>query len=129
MAETGTDLFQSITERLKLTDDEKRAAAELILLNPDLLLAQYKNSKELSSEAESYEKDGNLLVAENRFASALKLALYEGNSDLARKYLEKCVKFNVTRNSAYKIASNHFDVVSKCVIEFYKVRSGSVSSR
>ena len=71
MADAGRDLFESIAEKMKLNDDEKRAAAELILMNPDLLLAQYKSGKELSSEAERYEKDGNLLVAENRFASAL----------------------------------------------------------
>ncbi len=126
MAESGKDLFQTIAEKLRLSEDEKRAAAELILLNPDLLLAQYKNSEALSSEAEHYAKDGNLLVAENRFASALKLALYEGNPNLAKKFVEKCLAMNQTKNSAYKIASNHFDSVTKCVIEFYKAKFGGL---
>ena len=129
MVETGRDLFESIAEKMKLSADEKRAAAELILLNPDLLLAQYKNGKELSPEAERYEKEGNPLVAENRFATALKLALYEGKLDLAKKYLKKCVTLNQTNNSAYNIASSHFDSVSRVVMEFYKAKSAGASNQ
>lgn len=124
MAEPGTELFGTIAEKLQLGNEEKQAAAELILLNPDLLLAQYKSSLELFSEGERYARDGNQLVAENRFASAAKLALYEGDPDNAKKYLEKSVAIDQTKNSSYKIASNHFDSVSKCVLEYYKAKYG-----
>ena len=121
----NTDVLQNIAERLKLSDEQRRAAAELILLNPDLLIAQYKNSQSLSSESEQFISEGNMLVAENRLASAAKLALFEGNRDSARKYLEKCLTVNQTNNSAYKTASGNFDVVSQCVVEFYKKVRGA----
>ena len=124
MAQTvTTDLFQTFAERMKLNGEQKRAVAELILLNSDLLVAQYKNSQALSTEAEQYAKDGNLLVAENRFASAVKLALHEGNPDPAKGYLEKCVKLDLTHNFAYKTALKDFDTISHCILEFYKSKS------
>ena len=127
MAQTvTTDLFQTLAERMKLNGEQKRAAAELILLNPDLLVAQYKNSQALSTEAEQYAKDGNLLVAENRFASAVKLALHEGNPDPAKRYLERCVKLDLTHNFAYKTALKDFDAISRCILEFYKSKSSGV---
>jgi hypothetical protein len=125
VSQTTTDLFQSITEKLKLDDEQKRVAAELILLNPDLLQAQYKNSEALSLEAEDLTKNGNLAVAENRFATALKLALYEGDPTQAKKYLTECIKVNQAKNSIYKTVSDNFDSVSKCVVEYYRTKSGN----
>lgn len=126
MAQTvTTDLFQIIIDRMKLNDEQKRAVAELILLNPDLLVAQYKNSQALSTEAEQYAKNGNLLVAENRYASAIKLALHEGNADAAKGYLEKCVGLDLTHNFAYTIALRDFNTISQCILEFYKAKSSS----
>ena len=129
MAQTvTTDLFQTLAERMKLNGEQKRAAAELILLNPDLLVAQYKNSQALSTEAEQYAKDGNLLVAENRYASAVKLALHEGTPDPAKVYLEKCVKLDLTHNFAYKTALNDFETISQCIVDFYKAKSSGVTN-
>jgi len=125
VSQTTTDPFDSIVAKLKLDDEQKHAAAELILLNPDLLLEQYKNSEGLSIEAETLTKNHNLVVAENRFATALKLALYEGDSAQARKYLTKCIKVNQAKNSIYKTVSEDFDVVSECVLKFYRAKSGS----
>jgi len=125
MVELASDLFQSIADKRKLTEGQKRAAAELILLNPDLLIAQYKNSQGLSSEAENYANLGNTLVAENRFATALKLALYENDLDSAKRYLERCLSVDQTNNLAYKLTQDNFELVSECVIEFYKAESGS----
>jgi hypothetical protein len=125
MSEPATDLFRTIAQ--KLNDEQKRAATELILLNPDLLVTLYKNSQSLLSEAERFINEGNMLVAENRLASAAKLALYEGNPDSAKKYLEKCLTVSQTNNSAYKIASSNFDAISQCVMEFYKAKSGGAT--
>ena len=108
-----------------LSEDEKRVASALVLLNPDLLMTQYPTSEALASEAESYATKGNVIVASNRFASAAKLALYEGDLSSARKYLEKTVTMD--KSSSFPIALTNFDIVSKCVVEFYKSKSGRVS--
>jgi hypothetical protein len=125
VSQTATDHFDSITAKLKLDDNEKHAAAELILLNPELLLEQYKNSDALSAEAESLKEKGNLVVAENRFATALKLALYEADPAKAKKYLAKCLKLNQANHAVYKTVSDNFDAVSKCVLESYRAKSGT----
>lgn len=127
MSQTTTnDLFLTLTDRMKLNNEQKHAAAEMILLNPDLLIAQCKNSDSLSAEAEQYSKEGNRLVAENRFASAVKLALYEGKIDAAKRYLDNCVKLDQTHNSAYPLALRNFESISECVVEFYRTRSSGV---
>jgi len=129
MAQTvTTDLLQTLTDRMKLDDQQKRAIAELILLNPELLVNQYKNSQALSTEAEQYAKDGNLLVAENRYASAVKLALHEGNIQSAKRYLEECAKLDLTHNFAYKTALNDFETISQCIVDFYKAKSSGVTN-
>jgi hypothetical protein len=125
--QTATDLFLTLAERMKLTDEQKHTAAELILLNPDLLVAQCKSSDALSAEAEQYSKDGNQLVAENRFASAVKLALYEGKVEAAKRHLDSCVKLDQTHNAAYRSALRNFESISECVVEFYKTKSSGVS--
>jgi hypothetical protein len=125
MSQPQTDLLDSIAAKLRLDDKQKRAEAELILLNPDLLLGQYKNSETLSIEAETLAKNHSLLVAENRFATALKLALYEGDLTQAKKNLTKCLKLNEAKNSIYKTVSEEFELVTECVQEFYRVKSGS----
>ena len=96
------------------------------MLNSDLLQAQYKNSKALSVEAETLTKNGNLVVAENRFASAAKLVLYEGDAGQAKKYLAKCIQVKQTKNSNYESVSDNFDTVSACVMKFHRAKLGSV---
>ncbi len=106
------------TTAQELAEDERRVVSSLMLLNPDLLTAQYHDSKALASEAESYAKAGNSAVAKNRFESAAKLALYEGNLESAKTYLEKVV--TMERNSPFSAALNHFASISKYVVESYK---------
>jgi hypothetical protein len=125
MVDTSRTAFQNVADRLKLSEDKKRALAELVLLNPDLLISHYKDSKGLASEAEESVKNGNVLVAGNRLASAAKLALYEGNSESARKYLERSISVN--RNSPYESAVANFDNLSRYAAEFYKARYGNIS--
>jgi len=120
------DVFETLAEKSRLTEDEKRAARELILLNPELLTAQYKDSTSLSEEAERYSKEGNSLVAENRYASAVKLALYEGKPDAAKKFLQKCLAANTSNNSAYELAKRNFDNVSEFVSDFYRKKTSSL---
>jgi hypothetical protein len=115
------DSFESIAERLKLSEDEKRTAATFVLLNPDLLKAQYPNSKTLATTAEGLLKNGNSVVAKNRFASAAKLALYEGDLASGRAYLEKAV--SIDKGSSYGLALSNFDKVSKFVVEFYRSKT------
>ncbi len=119
MSQGSNDPLQTSVQ--ELTEEERRAASSLLLLNPDLLTAQYNNSKALASEAESYAKAGNAAVAKNRFESAAKLALYEGNLESAKTYLEKAVAME--RNSSFSIALNHFASISKYVVESYKGKS------
>jgi hypothetical protein len=126
MSQAGLDAFETLAEQTRLSEDQKRAARELVLLNPELLTGQYKDSASLSKEAERYSKDGNSLVAENRYASAVKLALYEGNPEAAKKLLQKCLIANTTNNSAYELAKKHFDSVSEFVLAFYRSKAGSV---
>jgi hypothetical protein len=125
VSQTANDPFDSITAKLKLDDKEKDAAAELILLNPELLLGQYKNSDALSKEAEGLTENRNLVVAENRFATALKLALYEGDAAKAKKYLARCLKLDQANHTVYKTVMDNFDTLSKCVLEFYRAKSGT----
>lgn len=125
MSQTTADPLTSLAEKSNLNEDEKRAARELVLVNPDLLISQYKNSMSLSEEAVRYQEEGNSLVAENRYASAVKLALHEGDPKAARKFLEKCIAANTTNNSAYELAMKNFDTVSKFVLDFYKTKAGS----
>lgn len=105
----------------ELTEEERRAASFIILLNPDLLISQYKSSQALASDAENYAKAGNSAVAKNRFESAGKLALYEGNLESAKTYLEKAV--TMEKNSLFSVALNHFASISKYVVESYKLKS------
>ena len=125
VSQLGVDSLLSVAEKMGLSEDERRVASVLVLLNPDLLMTQYPTSEVLASEAESYAKKGNVIVASNRFASAAKLALYAGDLSSARKYLEKTVTLD--KNSSFAIALTNFDSVSKCVVEFYKSKSGRVS--
>lgn len=102
----------------ELTEDERRAVSSLVLLNPDLLTAQYHTSSALASEAESYAKAENSPVAKNRFESAAKLALYEGDPVSGKLYLEKAVA--IEKNSAFGYALSHFERIAKYVVESYK---------
>lgn len=127
MSQDSGDLFQGIADKMGLKEEARRAAASLVLLNPDLLTAQYKNSKALASEGEDYVKKDNLPVARSRLASASKLALYEGNLDSAKKYLQKAVGIDKTYPGIGSALSD-FDSVSKAIIEFYRNKySGPVS--
>jgi len=117
--------FESIAEKLKLSEDKKRAAATLVLLNPDLLVAQYPNSKAIASAAEDLLKNGNSVVAMNRFASAAKLALYEGDQASAKAYLEKVV--SIDKGSSFGVVLSNFSDFSRFVDEFYKSKTGRVS--
>ncbi len=119
MSQDSDDPFQSIAGKMGLTEEARLAAASLVLLNPDLLTAQYKNSKALASEGEDYAKNGNVPVARSRFSSASKLALYEGDLDSAKKYLQQAVGIDKTYPGIGN-ALNDFDSVSKAVIEFYR---------
>jgi hypothetical protein len=110
---------------MELSEEERRVVNSLILLNPDLLTAQYKNSKGLASEAETYVAAGNLVVARNRFESAAKLALYEGDSESAKAYLKKSVE--LAKESSFSIALNDFHKISTFVVESYKNRAVRVS--
>ena len=126
MSQANADVFETLVEKSRLTEDEKRAAKELVLLNPELLTAQYKDSASLSEEAERYSKEGNSLVAENRYASAVKLALYEGKREAAGKFLQKCLAANTTNKSAYELAKKNFENVSEFVSNFYKTKMDPV---
>ena len=117
----SSDSFESIAEKLNLTEDEKRTAATFVLLNPDLLKTQYPNSKTLATTAEALLKNGNSIVAKNRFASAAKLALYEGDVSSGKAYLEKAV--SIDKGSSYGLALSNFDKVSKFVVEFYRSKT------
>ncbi len=128
MSQDSDDPFQGIAEKMGLTEEARRAAASLVLLNPDLLTTQYKNSKTLASEGEDYDKKGNLPVARSRFASASKLALYEGDADSAKKYLQKAVSIDKTYPGIGSALSD-FDSVSKAVIEFYRDKYSSPSKK
>jgi hypothetical protein len=119
------DSFESIAEKLNLSEDERRTAATFVLLNPDLLKAQYPDSKTLATTAEGLLENGNSVVAKNRFASAAKLALYEGDLASGRAYLEKAV--SIDKGSSYDFALSNFDKVSKFVVEFYKSKAGRAS--
>lgn len=119
----SSDRFETVTEKLHLRQEEKLLARNLILLNPDLLKAQYRESKGLASEGEDFSKRGNAIVSSNRFASAAKLALYEGDKDAAKKYLEKAAALD--KNSWYPNALKDFDNLSKCVREFYNSSSAA----
>ncbi len=123
MSKGTTDPLQ--TPAQGLSEDEKRVVSSLILLNPDLLTAQYNNSKALASEAEGYVKAENLAVAKNRFESAAKLALYEGDLVSAKGYLEKAVAME--KNSLFGVALSKFADLSKYVVESYKSKSVRVS--
>lgn len=116
-AKMSSDPFETVAERLQLRADEKLLARNLILLNPDLLKAQYRESRGVASEGEDFSKTGNAIVSSNRFASAAKLALYEGDKDAAKKYLEKAAELD--KSSWYRKALQDFENISKCVREFY----------
>ena len=120
------DFFESIAEKLKLSEDEKRVAAALVLLNPGLLVSQFPNSKALASAAEDLLKNGNSIVAENRYATAAKLALYEGDAASAKSYLEKVVSLD--KGSSFGVVLSNFSDLSRFVDEFYKSSTGRVSS-
>ena len=106
------------TTTQELTEEERRAASSLILLNPNVLIAQYKNSKALAAEAETYSKAGNSLVAKNRFESAAKLALYEKDLPVAKAYLEKALV--IEKDPPFDIALSHFHNIARFVAESYK---------
>lgn len=112
----------AVAEKLGLTDEERRAANSLVLLNADLLKAQYSTSEGIAAEGETLAGNGNKIVASNRFASACKLALYEGNTGSAKKYLERAVAMD-TSSPSLGVALSRFDSVSKCVVEFYRSKS------
>lgn len=120
------DSFESTAEKLELSEDERRTAATFVLLNPDLLKAQYPNSKTLATVAEGLLKNGNSVVAKNRFASAAKLALYEGDLASARAYLEKAV--SIDEGSSYGLALSNFDKFSKFVVEFYRSKTSRATT-
>ncbi len=128
MSQDSDGPFQGIAKKMELTEEARRATASLVLLNPDLLTTQYKNSKTLASEGEAYAKKGNLPVARSRFASASKLALYEGDPDSAKKYLQKAVSIDETYPGIGSALSD-FDSVSKAVIEFYRDKYSSPSKK
>ncbi len=116
MSQGSSDTLQAMASELK--EEEKRVIHSLILLNPDLLTTQYKNSKGVATEAESYLKAENPVVAKNRFESAAKLALYEGDLTSAKAYLAKAV--GLDRNSPFSAVLNDFGRVSRYVVESYK---------
>jgi len=76
----------------------------------------------------AFEKSGNLMVAENRYASAAKLALYENKADAAKRFLGKCVEIGKTGNSAYKVAQKKFDKIARSVREYYKEKYATGSA-
>ena len=117
--------FESIAAKLALNEEKKQVAATLVLLNPDLLIAQYPNSKAIASAAEDLLKNGNSIVAKNRFASAAKLALYEGDPVSAKKYLERLV--SIDQSSPYGSVLSNFDDFSRFADEFYKKKAGRMS--
>ena len=123
MSQGSINPLQTIDEGL--SEDERRVVSSLRLLNPDLLTAQYNNSKALASEAEGYVKAENLAVGKNRFESAAKLALYEGDPVSAKEYLEKAVAME--KNSLFSFALSNFANISKYVVESYKIKSVRVS--
>ncbi len=123
MSQGSVDPLQTTDK--ELSEDERRVVSSLVLLNPDLLTAQYNNSKVLASEAEGYAKAENLAVAKNRFESAAKLALYEGDLVSAKAYLEKAVAME--KNSSFSVALSSFANISKYVVESYKNKSVRVS--
>lgn len=125
MSQMSSDSFQSIAEKVNLRADEKHVATMLVLLNPELLTQQYPNSKALASVADELLKKGNSIVAGNRFASAAKLAFYEGDSNSAKAYLEKAV--SIDKGSSYDIVLRNFSNFAAFVGEFYKTKAGRVS--
>jgi hypothetical protein len=115
--------FNSVAQKMSLNEDMKQLAATLILLNPDLLIAQYSKSNALATDAEELLKNGNSIVAKNRFASAAKLAFYEGDPSSAKRHLEKVV--SIDQASAYGTVLSNFNDFSKFVDEFYKKKAGT----
>lgn len=122
MSQLGTVTLESIAEKIGLTEKERIAVNSLILLNPEIMKTQYPTSDALATEAERYAGEGNKIVASNRFESAAKLALYEDNISASRKYLEKAVEMG--RGSPFDVALSDFDKVAKCVVDYYKNRTG-----
>jgi hypothetical protein len=107
---------------MELTEEEKRAVDSMVLLNPELLKTQYSTSEGLAAEANRFASKDNKVVASNRFESAAKFALYEGNLSSAKEYLGKAVKLG--RGSPFDIAFTNFDKIARCVSEFYRNKSG-----
>jgi hypothetical protein len=122
MSQLGAVTLDSIAEKLGLSEKEKIAVNSLILLNPEVMKTQYPTSDALATEAEHFAAEGNKVVASNRFESATKLALYEGNMNASKGYLEKAVAMG--RGSPFDIALSSFDKVAMCVVEYYKNRTG-----
>jgi hypothetical protein len=118
----GAITLGSIAEKLGLSEKEKIAVNSLILLNPEVMKTQYPTSDALATEAEHFGAEGNKVVASNRFESAAKLALYEGNLNASKGYLEKAIAMG--RASPFDVALNSFDKVAMCVVEYYKNRTG-----
>lgn len=122
MSQLGIVTLENIAEKIGLSQEEKIAVNSLILLNPEIMKTQYPTSEALATEAERYSGEGNKIVASNRFESAAKLALYEGNTSASRKYLEKAVEMG--RGSPFDVALSSFDKIAKCVVDYYKNRTG-----
>ncbi len=121
MSEPQEVTLDSIAKKLELTEEEKNAVNSLVLLNPEMMKAQYATSKELATEGENYAKEGNKAVAGNRFESAAKLALFERNVPGSRKFLEKAVELG--RGSPFDVALKSFDKIASCVEDYYKNNS------
>ena len=124
MSQTSQVTFDSLTaiaDRLNLTENEKSLVTRLVLLNPDLLKAQYPNSQALASQAKELSENGNSAVSTNRYVSAARLALYEGDAALAQKYLESAA--SVEKDSWYAVGPESFSRVSNCVLEYYKSKT------
>jgi hypothetical protein len=122
MSQLGAVTLDSIAEKIGLSEKEKIAVNSLILLNPEVMKTQYPTSDALATEADHFAAEGNTVVASNRFESAAKLALYEGNMDASKKYLEKAIAMG--RGSPFDIALSSFDKVAKYVIDYYKNKTG-----
>jgi len=121
MSQVGTITLESIAEKIGLNEKEKVAVNSLILLNPEIMKTQYPTSDALAAEAQRYSEDGNKILASNRYESAAKLALYEGNISGSKGYLEKAIEMG--RGPPFDTALNGFDKVAKCVVDYYKNRT------
>lgn len=123
-SQVSSDPLAAIAERLNLTENDKSLVTRLVLLNPDLLKAQYPNSQALASQAKELSENGNGAVSTNRYASAARLALYEGDVASAQKYLELAASMD--KDSWYAVGPESFSKVSNCVLEYYKSKMAPV---